>query len=274
MRRTALAMGFGLAVALSSPSSWAQDPPAPLPAPTSPASAVTVPAPLPPLPPSGPATAAAPSGLAVVAVGGATDAAWPLARVVYANPALRPTGLDEAAARVLCGEAPAPGASRDLRDLADSLAAVRGDDAPSRMLLVAIARRLNVRALVVVRVDGGQPTARVFLPESGAFDAAAYGPDGGPAIAWSATASSLARTFGNGAGPGAPAAPPAPASAPPLATHEEPVLAAPPPHRKAFYESGWFWGAVGAAAFAGGAIFFATRDNGESTIHLQATVPH
>ena len=52
------------------------------------------------------------------------------------------------------------------------------------------------------------------------------------------------------------------------------MLAAPPPHRKAFYESGWFWGAVGAAAFAGGAIFFATRDNGESTIHLQMEVPH
>jgi hypothetical protein len=266
-------MGFGLAVALSSLPSWAQAPPPPLPAPSAPAPAATAPAVLPPLPPSSPPAAAAASGLAVVAVGGATDAAWPLARAVYANSSLRPAGLDEAAARVLCGEAPAQGASRDVRDVADSLAAVHGDDAPSRMLLVAIARRLNVRALVVVRVEGGQPTARVFLPESGAFDAAAYAPDGGPAIAWSATASSLARTFAGGA-PAAPAAPPGPTSAPPLATHEEPVLAAPPPHRKAFYESGWFWGAVGAAAFASGAIFFATRDNGESTIHLQATVPH
>jgi hypothetical protein len=65
-----------------------------------------------------------------------------------------------------------------------------------------------------------------------------------------------------------------PTSAPVLATHEEPILTGPPPKGKAFYESGWFWGALGAAAFAGGAIFFATRDNGESTIHLQMQVPH
>ena len=76
----------------------------------------------------------------------------------------------------------------------------------------------------------------------------------------------IGRTFGGVPG-GA-------AAAPALATHEEPVITVPPPRGKAFYESGWFWGALGAAAFAGGAIFFATRDNGESTIHLQVQVPH
>ncbi|MGH7296690.1 MAG: hypothetical protein ACRELB_17255, partial [Polyangiaceae bacterium] len=175
----------------------------------------------------------------------------------------------------LCGEPAPPGASPDLRDLADSLAAVKGDDAPSRMLLVEIARRLHVRALVVVRSEGGRATARVFLPEAGVFDAAVFSPDAGPTVTWAATTASLARTFGGevSAAP-PPAPPPAPLSAPPLATHEEPVVTGAPPHRKAFYESGWFWGAIGAAAFAGGAIFFATRDNGDSTIHLQATVPH
>lgn len=284
MRSTALALGILLSsAALTAPARGQSALPA-LPPPTSSAPApVTTqpPSPAPTAAPAGsavgpaspaiaPVPAVAPTGLAVVALGGATDAAWPLARAVYATPSLRPAAVDEAHARVLCGEPAPPAAPRELHDLADSLAAVKGDDAPSRMLLVEIAHRLNVRVLVVVRVDGGQPSARVFLPESGAFDAASYAPDPGATVAWGGAVTSLSRTFGaDGA-----VAPPPPLSAPPLATHEEPVVAAPPPHPKAFYETGWFWGAVGAAAFAGGAIFFATRDNGDATIHLQAQVPH
>jgi hypothetical protein len=213
-------------------------------------------------------SAAPPYGIAVVALSGATDAAWPLAQQVYGIPTLRPAAIDELHARILCGEAPAAGAPQEARDVAESLAAVRGDDAPSRMLLGVIARKLNVRALAVVRVADGHPTARVFLSEAGLFDAASYAPDAGPTVAWSATAQSLSRTFGDEA----PAA--SSPAAPPHATHEEPGLATVPAKKKAFYESGWFWGALGAAAFAGGAIFFATRDNGESTIHLQVQVPH
>lgn len=248
MRRVALLVRLVLALVVVSPAAFAQDPAPP-----------SAPAPL------APAPVAAPQGLAVVALGEATDAAWPLAQAVYGTPSLRPTMLDEARARVLCGEPAPAGAAPELRDLAESLAAVKGEDAPSRMLLGEIARRLNVRALLVVRVEAGRATARVFLPETGTFDAAAYAPDAGPTVAWTAAAQSLGRTFG-----GVPGAAPAPA----LATHEEPVITGPPPRGKAFYESGWFWGALGAAAFAGGAIFFATRDNGESTIHLQMQVPH
>lgn len=248
MRHVALAVRLALAVAVVSPAAFAQDPAPP-----------SIPAPPP---------VAAPRGLAVVALGGATDAAWPLAQAVYGTPALRPSTLDEAHARILCGEPAPPGASQDLRDLAESLAAIKGEDAPSRMLLGEIARRLNVRALLVVRVEAGHATARPFLPETGTFDAAAYAPDAGPAVAWVAASQSLARTYGG--------EPPVPGgtSAPALATHEEPVITVAPPKGKAFYESGWFWGAVGAAAFAGGAIFFATRDNGDTTIHLQMQVPH
>jgi len=252
MRRVALAVRLVLAVAVVSPAALAQDPVPP---------SVTA-------APAAPTPVAAPRGLAVVALGGATDAAWPLAQAVYGTPSLRPSVLDEAHARILCGEPAPAGAPSDVRDLAESLAAVKGEDAPSRMLLGEIARRLNVRALLVVRVEAGHPTARVFLPETGAFDAAAYGPDSGPTVSWAAASQSLARTYG-----GEPPVP-MPTSAPALATHEEPIITVPPPKGKAFYESGWFWGAVGAAAFAGGAIFFATRDNSESTIHLQMQVPH
>jgi len=279
MRRVALAVGMMLARVAVSPSIGAQPGPPPV------ASAPALPAPPalpPPLPPPpAPATAPAvssegllpaapPYGIAVVALGGApggaVDGAWPLAQAIYGLPSIRPPALDETHARILCGEAPPAGASPEARDLAESLAAIKGDDAPSRMLLGEIARKLNVRAIAVVWAQDGHPVARVFLAEAGAFDAASYTPDAGAAVSWTATARSLARAFG---GDGAAQAQ---TSAPPLATRDEP--AAPPSKGKPFYESGWFWGALGAAAFAGGAIFFATRDNGESTIHLQAQVPH
>jgi len=68
--------------------------------------------------------------------------------------------------------------------------------------------------------------------------------------------------------------PPAGASAAPaLATHEVGDGTAPARHRE-FYESGWFWGALGAAAFVGTVVFLATRDNGAPAIHLHVEVPH
>jgi hypothetical protein len=247
------------------------DAPASAPAPA-PASA-PAPAPAPPPAPA-PAPAPAPIGVAVVALRGAADAAWPLAGSVYADPSLRPTAVDEPHARVLCGEPPVAAAPADLRDLSDTVAALRGDDAPSRTLLDGIARRFAVRAILVVRSDAGGPTARLFLAETGAFDAATYAPDTpptGPAPIWSATTRSLDRLFGSA--PAAAAPPAAFQSAPILATSEAPKkeAARPPP---AFYESGWFWGAIGAAALIGGAAFLATRDSSPSTIHLEVQVPH
>ena len=68
------------------------------------------------------------------------------------------------------------------------------------------------------------------------------------------------------------AAPAAMAPAPALATHEVPDGAA--PKRREFYESGWFWGALGAAAFVGAVVFFATRDSSAPALHLHVEVPH
>jgi hypothetical protein len=206
---------------------------------------------------------------------GSTDAAWPLAQAVYSTAAIRPYSVDEVHARVLCGEAAPPASPGDVRDLAETVAAIRGEDAASRAILADMAHRLNVRAVVVVHVDAGKPVARVFVAETQSFDAASYGPDAGAVpAAWSATTVSLSRAFGGPAAVSAAAPGPSPLSAPPLATHEEPEVTNGPPRPKAFYESGWFWGALGAAAFAGGAVFFATRDNGASSIHLDMQVPH
>jgi hypothetical protein len=212
-----------------------------------------------------PAPVSAPTGLGVVALTGATDAAWPLAQALYADPTVRATAIDEARARVLCGESANPAAPVELRDLAATVAAVHGDDAPSRALLEEMAHRFAVRGLVVVRLEGTHPTARVFLAESGVFDAATYDPDEGLPLAWTASTRLLIQSFGSA---------PAPVAAPQLATHEEPSIQNAPPPRRHFYESGWFWGAVAAAALGGGAIYLATRDNGSQTIHLELQTPH
>lgn len=224
----------------------------------------------------------APRGLAVVALGGATDAAWALAREVYANVSLRPVSVDDARARVLAGEAPAPDAPADVRDLSQLVAAVKGDDAASRQLLAGIAAQLGVRGVVVVDAKGPRPSARVFVADTGTFDAASYAPDDTPLVSWNGAVQSLARSYAPLAPPPlatstTPAGPvgPAPTStqAPALAVHDGPRLDNSPPSGKKFYESGWFWGAIGAAVFAGGALYFATRDNQSGTIHLQMQAP-
>ncbi|HXX69602.1 MAG TPA: hypothetical protein VEK07_20625 [Polyangiaceae bacterium] len=208
------------------------------------------------------APAKAREGVAVVALAGAADAAWPLAQQIYSNGSLRAEHLDEAHARVMCGEPPGPDAPADVRDLAETLAAVHGDDAPSRALLAEIARIVGVRALVVVRVEGDQPVAHVFLADAGSFDAAIYRPDAGPGVAWTGAVRSLARTLGA-----------SPAPAPALATHPVP-RADTHTGARPFYLSPWFWGALGVAAAAGGAAYLVSRDGGSPTIHLEVEVPH
>lgn len=222
----------------------------------------------------------APRGLVVVALGGSTDAAWALAREVYANVSLRPVSVDDARARVLAGEAPAADAPADVRDLSQLVAAVKGDDAASRQLLAGIAAQLGVRGVIVVDAKGPRPSARVFVADTGTFDAASYAPDDTPLVSWNGAVQSLARSYAPLAPPAlatstTPPGPVAPAStqAPALAVHDGPRLDNSPPAGKKFYESGWFWGAIGAAVFAGGALYFATRDNQSGTIHLQMQAP-
>ena len=236
-------------------------------------------------PQASPPPASASRGLAVLALTGATDAAWSLAREIYASAALKPEGLDDARARVLAGEAPAPGAPQPVRDLEQLRAAVKGDDIASRQILPAIAEQLHVRGIVVVEAPpNAKPIARVYVTDARAFDAARSVPDEAPTLGWSGATQSLARTFGTPPpatifpARDATSSTPAPlgvrAGAGPAAVLQEgPKVENAPPAGKKFYESGWFWGALGAAAFIGGAVFFATRDNTPGTIHLQMQVP-
>ena len=235
------------------------------------------------------APAAIPQGIAVVGMSASREEANRLARAIYGS-GLRPRRLDELRARILAG-APVPqGAARDVRDLAELRAGVNGEDAASRRLLGAIAQQLSVEGLLVVEVasppaangdlDAGAPedageaptpapqvTARLFLAPSGELDAARYLPDAataGPG-AWSATVASLERRFPPRAAHAA-AAPPVPTAAPTLPSEGA--------HRGSpFYASGWFWGAIGAAALIGGAILLASQDTSDRPIHLEMRLP-
>jgi len=271
----ALVLGalFFPAVALAQPSA-----PATTAAPTTAAPASTPPAASTSPPPAAGSVVLAPRaqsrGLAVLAVGDGSLAAWPLARALYGRPGLRPAEVDEAHARVLAGEPPPAGAGKDLTDLAETRAAIHGDDAPSRQLLSSIATQFHVRGIVVVMpATDSPPQARVFVAESASFDAARYAPeaaDAGAEADWAGAIVSLDRAYGISL---APAPTPAVAPAPSLATHALPDNKEKDATSRPFYASPWFWGAVGAAALGATALYFATRDNSPSQIHLQLQVP-
>lgn len=115
---------------------------------------------------------------------------------------------------------------------------------------------------------GAPPTvvARLFLADSGDFDAARYSPEPGltgPA-AWRSTVVSLEARF--------PAA--SRTVAPTAATRGTPGSMKPEEGKSTpFYASGWFWGSLGAAALLGAAFYFASRDTSDDAIHLQMRVP-
>lgn len=220
-------------------------------------------------------------GLAVVSVPGvARDAAFPLARAVYAS-RLRPPGVDEESAHVLVGDAPAENAAPRSRELAELRGGLARDDAASRRLLAAVADTLGVEALLVVGLgdapvgDAGiesparDPRARLFLAESGTLDAARYEPDVAGTSAWKNTVESLERRFASGEPP---RAAPAPAPAPFVAAAPAPARSETPSH-KPFYASPWFWGTVGAAVLVGGFFLLSSRDTSDDAIRVRMQVP-
>ena len=136
---------------------------------------------------------------------------------------------------------------------------MKGDDAASREVLAAIAQKLDVRAIVVVLAS--PPTAMLYDATTRSFDAARYAPDSSGA--WDGTIRSLERPYA-----------PVPAATPlVLASTPQPAKKVITKESKAFYESPWFWVAVGAAVLIGGGILIGTSVQTNDTIHMQMRLP-
>jgi len=193
-------------------------------------------------------------GIAVVAVGSTTDAAWPLAQAIYAEALLRPS-LDERRARVLAGEAVE---GDDVKALSELREGVKGEDAASKQLLAAIADEVGAQAVLLVSDDGSRIAARQWIASSKQFDAATYvasREDG--KIVWPGVAVALKKQY----------APIVQASAKPIKS-EKPTTSSKP-----FYLSPWFWGALGAAVLGAVAVILATQDLSSDSIKLQLRGP-
>lgn len=218
-------------------------------------------APAPP-PPALVAPAPAGRGVVVLAVDRATDAAWPLAQAVYGDSGLRPSSLDDATVRALAGEAPAPDAPLRIRELAETRAAIHGDDPASRRLLASLARELGVAAIAVVAKNETAPSCRVFLAKTGQMDIVTLSPDAGEGpLAWKGALEALRSRV------------PPPLDGP----RAEPIAARPsesattPEQAKpggSFLSSKWFWGAAVVAGVVG-VFFLASRPTGTDPTTVQ-----
>jgi hypothetical protein len=194
-----------------------------------------------------------------VAVDGATDAAWPLAQRVYQSAVLRPAGIDDARARVLAGEPPPALSPVEITELSELRRGVKGDDAASREVLAALVEKLDVHAIIVVSVAEHQTSARVYDSDLRAFDAARYLPDAPRFDTWHDAIRALERPYLR-----QPTSLVAPEVDRPKARRES----------RPFYDSPWFWVAVGAAAvLVGGGVILATTLQTNDTIHLTAQLP-
>lgn len=294
MKRGGALVAITFVAALTCGGSAFADPPSPSPTPA-PAGNVGAPGAVSP--------ASQGQGVAVLALSGAKNEAFALARAIYGSK-VRPPGLDEVRARVLAGADPPANASRELRELAEVRAGVNASfDAPSRRLLAGIAAQVGAQALLVVKVerarvesdadagvasapsapdpaptsdgDAGAAapaptpappsstvTARLLLVDGAELDAAQYAPD--PDGSWKGTVASMERRF---------TVVPRTVAGPPAATATPSTVPVGEEKSKPFYLSGWFWGAVGAAALLGGAFYLASRDSSGDSIHLEMRVP-
>ena len=213
-----------------------------------------------------------PAGVAVVAEGESADVTWPFAQATYVKEALRPKGLSEPEARALAGEVPAADAPPAVKELAELRHAVQGDDTVSREVLGNVGLRTHTKSLLVVSLTAaGSPEVRMFDVAHKSFDAARWQPTAkeGGGWTWDGVVSSVERSFA-----------PVPAAVP---VAKKPALVVVPGNggapakdkggSKMFWESPWFWVALGSAALIGGGMFLITHDWSGDTVPVRMQVP-
>lgn len=240
-------------------------------------------------------------GVAVLAPGAADETlaaeCKTFAREVYKTPALRPS-IDEAAARTLCGGEPGEdAAAKRLAELRQSLALNAGT-ATGKLVAQALADELGVRALVLIGRDSAGLGVRVVraslvaekisvFVEGTRIDLAARGDP--PAVPWGESARAV-EVLIEDEGEGAPEAALAPLPALPdravliaplIGPRRDALLGARPtpqapvaPKETPFYESPWFWVAVGSVAAVGLTVLIVSQatDVDEGTVTVKGMV--
>lgn len=241
------------------------------------------------------------NGVAVLAPGASDEALGAdcksFAREVYKTAALRPT-IDEASARTLCGGDPGTEAGpKRLAELRQSLALNAGT-ATGKLVAQALADELGVRALVLVGRDASGLGVRVVRASIVAEKVAVFvegtridlAPRGDPpAVPWGESARAvevLIDDEGEAASDGALAPLPALPDlalliAPLVGPRRDALLGArtlnkgpEAPKETPFYESPWFWVAVGSVAAAGLTVLIVSQatDVDEGTVNVTGTV--
>lgn len=194
-------------------------------------------------------------GLIVVACSpDVADQAWSLASSVYRDALLRPASTDEHTVRVLAGDEPDAGAPQAVRELARARASLDPQTPAAPRVADSVAKELGVSGLLLVhQVAPGYVRARLYRSSARSFYPIDLwpvpDPQGHPswdtAVAWlhaNAEASRERRAAGT---------------------------------QGAVTRSGWFWGALGAAAGAAVLVYATSRSDDSSspsTIHLSGRV--
>lgn len=190
-------------------------------------------------------------GVAVVAMGtDATDATWALASRVYADPLLRPIQLDEPTARVLAGEEAGARAAPRMRELAIARQALRPGDPLVPRLAESISAELGGASLLLVHMASpAQPRALLYSASKRALVTPELWqqPDARGVRSWEAAVGWLHAH----------------------ALASQPRAPARAPGSKSVLASGWFWGALGAAAAVAVVIVAVGRDDSADTVHVQ-----
>lgn len=302
MRRSLCVSGAGLLAlvwAATASSDEPAKPPAPPPSASAPAPSASAPAAAPSAPaaPAAPASAVpagARAGVAVVLVGPWDDTlarqARDLARAAYRAPKLRPQ-LDEATVRILTGGEPSADdvAGKQLSDLRARLAPDLTTE-ESRAGLAGLAAALPVEAIVLFVPGPVGPSVRLAhvdatkSPPSTRVDPATLAPspkEGQPgALDLDPVLTSLERLVAPKAKATRPLGPPTGEKAKPGPRKENLKNAKPskepekPKEESSWYESPWFWVAVGGVAATGLTILIVsqTTDVGQGSVALRGKV--
>lgn len=206
---------------------------------------------------------AAARGVAVVSMGAVeSNAAYALAQEVYRSARLRPSGIDEAKARVLIGQAPSTPSAETSR-LAELREGVRDEGAVSRSVLGALANASHAEAVALLRPSEapGHLQIRLFLLAQSSFDVSLYDGDAGDPAWRSEVVHALERRFD----------PEAAAAAPPVAGAKKPKGES--SASTSFYKSPWFWGAIGGAVLLGGTALLISHVTSSEDVRIRVEPP-